>query len=86
VLIVDDYSAIAAELRRLKAERQPEVPIAERPAVRRLFAADGGRFPEAVDDANSPRFGDVHAIGYAAQRIMKKCSQQLRGFPERIYD
>jgi hypothetical protein len=32
--IVDDYAAIAAELRRLKAERQPEVPIAERPDVR----------------------------------------------------
>jgi hypothetical protein len=28
--IVDDYAAIAAELRRLKAERQPGVTIAER--------------------------------------------------------
>jgi hypothetical protein len=32
--IVDDYAAIAAELRRLKAEPQPEVPIAERLSVR----------------------------------------------------
>jgi hypothetical protein len=32
--IVDDYAAIAAELRRLRAERQPEVPIAERLDVR----------------------------------------------------
>jgi hypothetical protein len=35
--IVDGYAAIAAELRRLEAERQPKVPIAERldvPAIR----------------------------------------------------